>query len=251
MKPMTIEETFQAASAVLGNAEELVNEAGILMERGRFARAFTLAHLACEELAKSPVFFTVAILITQGEQLNWQKVDKRLREHLSKIRGGLFVDHMLTPHEDPDADIDILLQGLRAGAREMDRLKNASLYANWRDGRMVKPSEVISEELAQGCLRVAQRRLRMAVGFQEGLLQVTGGTEEGFRAIVEQPEFLDFIQTAQSITGRPDDPEVSDAEGETILRTLLGHPDISDVLSKTSLAMDELLRSEESRPSGE
>ncbi len=71
MKPMSIEETFQVVSAVLGNAEELVDEAGILMERGRFTRAFALAHLACEELAKPPVFFTVAIMISYGDQIPW------------------------------------------------------------------------------------------------------------------------------------------------------------------------------------
>ncbi len=49
------------------------------------------------------------------------------------------------------------------------------------------------------------------------------------------------MQTVQGIVGHPDDPEVSDAEGEAIVRKLLGHPDISQVLSKTSTALDELL----------
>ena len=90
MKPMSIEDTFQVASAVLGNAKELVDEARLLLEHRKFARTFALAHLACEELAKPPVFFTIAMLIAQGEQIPWPKVDEQLREHMTKIRGGLW-----------------------------------------------------------------------------------------------------------------------------------------------------------------
>jgi AbiV family abortive infection protein len=53
-RPMpTTDELLELANAALSNAEELLNDAVLLAEAGRFPRAYALAALACEESAKS------------------------------------------------------------------------------------------------------------------------------------------------------------------------------------------------------
>jgi AbiV family abortive infection protein len=56
MNPLTITQLHAIQDAVVENAEELIADAELLQQHGRFARAFSLAVLACEELAKSPMF---------------------------------------------------------------------------------------------------------------------------------------------------------------------------------------------------
>lgn len=53
MHPLTLQQLYSVHDAILDNARGLIADAELLESKGRFARAFSLAVLACEELAKS------------------------------------------------------------------------------------------------------------------------------------------------------------------------------------------------------
>ncbi len=60
MEPLSITQIFTASTKIMENAQELVEEAELLLEHDRNARAYALAHLATEELIKVQLLLPVA-----------------------------------------------------------------------------------------------------------------------------------------------------------------------------------------------
>src|SRR5260221_11444530 len=85
MNALTKEQLLIAQIKTVENAAELIEEAVILLDRSRYARAYTLAHLALEELAKGGVWIALSAELARGHQIDWSTVDKRLRDHVRKI----------------------------------------------------------------------------------------------------------------------------------------------------------------------
>lgn len=67
------------------NASELLSDAALLADEGRHARAYTLAHTACEELAKFFVLQLAGKRVAQANPLDWKRFWRRFRSHDSKI----------------------------------------------------------------------------------------------------------------------------------------------------------------------
>jgi AbiV family abortive infection protein len=60
VRELSVEELLDGYREALANAGELLDEAELLLENEHYARAYFLAHIACEEMAKSPMFYRVA-----------------------------------------------------------------------------------------------------------------------------------------------------------------------------------------------
>ncbi|MBI3769740.1 MAG: AbiV family abortive infection protein [Deltaproteobacteria bacterium] len=69
---------------VHANAVDLIEEAGVLSARERWARAFALAHFAREELAKIPLLLIAGVRATSGAPVAWPIVRKFLNDHKPK-----------------------------------------------------------------------------------------------------------------------------------------------------------------------
>lgn len=88
MDPLTLEEIEELCRACVANAAELLEEAAILVEIGRPARAYFLARIAFEEIVK-PIMLTAAgARVLGGLDPNWSLLDKALKEHPVKGRIG-------------------------------------------------------------------------------------------------------------------------------------------------------------------
>jgi len=143
---------------VLDNARELVEEAELLLGKERYARAYALAHLACEEMAKIPMLVRAVTGALMGLEFDWAKLERRLRSHRDKVTGILFIDYVVDPNMEDDADIERLREDLKR-LPLYNKLKNWSLYTDLSEGVFHKPSEVISEHLAAGLVKLARGRL--------------------------------------------------------------------------------------------
>lgn len=66
------------------NARELIDEADILTEHGRHARAYALLHTACEELGKFAVLEIGALGLLSGRAPKWKRFWQRFRSNESK-----------------------------------------------------------------------------------------------------------------------------------------------------------------------
>lgn len=195
MRTLSVAEIESARIKVLENARELVEEAEILLSNERFARAYSLAHLASEEMAKIPMLVRAATDTLGGLEFNWAKLGRRLRNHAAKIKNILFVDFFHDPNTENDTDIKRLIEDLRR-TPNYNKLKNWSLYTDLIHGAFLKPSEVISADLATAMVKVARGRLTF---FEEAEAATQGNIEE----IVKMPDFQAWLKERSEL--RPEE----------------------------------------------
>jgi AbiV family abortive infection protein len=153
---LTTDQIEQACKAAFGNATELLEEAALLRDAGRCARAFFLAHIACEELGKLPIL-AAAALGGQFGGVDWPRIDRALRSHRSKIAQALFMDSIVGNQTlaqgkaDYEADLGRM--------RTYTDLKNAALYSSLIEGRFATPAEAVPCDFVDTFLTLARGRL--------------------------------------------------------------------------------------------
>src|SRR5438094_4326761 len=105
MNPLTVEEIEDARIKVRENAHELLDEAELLLSNEKYARAYALAHLASEEMAKLPMLVSTAMNLLRGVEVDWKKFTSRFQKHETKIQGILIGDYLNDPNVESDEDI--------------------------------------------------------------------------------------------------------------------------------------------------
>lgn len=158
-----------------GNAVALTEEAGILFNAGRSSRAYALAHLAHEELAKCSALLNIWLLERAGGDAPWELFWHKWRNHDFKVQLALAGDMLrmsvselpaigdLSGVEELPAGIfdqmGAVLQNIEAVLprhTDLVRLRTDATYVDFRDGAVVLPSEVISHEMAAGMVEAAK-----------------------------------------------------------------------------------------------
>lgn len=157
VKDLTNAQIEEACEMAFANARDLLDEADVLREGEYCARAYFLAHIACEEVGKLPILIYAATAVRMGADVDWTRTDQLLRSHADKIKRALFMDSIVGEEG--------LMEGKEAYDEDLKRLrtytdvKNASLYSFHTEGRFYRPHEAISCELADGLLELARKRL--------------------------------------------------------------------------------------------
>lgn len=153
-KKLTVDEVEKMSLKVIENASELIEDAKLLLENKRYARAYTLSHLMCEELSKIPMFGRALTESAMDKNYNWKDLHKRLVNHNPKIR--LF---MMMPTVNVKGLEKIVgipeSQGVKAFEKTLNNLKNNSLYSGFQGNDFKKPSEVITKEIAETMFEIA------------------------------------------------------------------------------------------------
>jgi AbiV family abortive infection protein len=198
MKSLSVSQIEEARSKILQNAMELVEEAELLLANGRFARAYSLSHLACEEIAKIPMLVRAATDKILGRDVDWQKLNRRLRSHTEKITGIFFVDYLIDPNIENDQDLKILQKSLDM-VKDFNMLKNQSLYTNLVGNSLLKPSEAIPTELATSLVGLARKRL----GFFQSIEIPTQGKIEQIAKSAEFQKLSIVLEGMDKIRKEP------------------------------------------------
>lgn len=156
-------------AAVLANAEALAAEAQLLLDAKHASRAYALAHLAHEELAKC--FGLLNIWLTQvlsADAAPWQLFWKRWRHHGFKVQLALagdvirqWVGQQSMGQTTPDlqqlpmdmaARVSNLYSGIDSALpqhAELSRLRKDAMYVDLRNGVIVTPTTTISDDIAE------------------------------------------------------------------------------------------------------
>jgi len=184
MRTINISEIEEARVKILDNASELIEEAELLFSNGKYARAYSLAHLACEEMAKIPMIVRAATETLRGKRFDWSKLNRRLKSHAEKIKGILLIDYILDPEIENDIDIKRFKESLKM-IPFYNMLKNYSLYTSLIDDTFHKPSELISADLSMGLLKLAHKRFSF---YQTVELYTRGKLEK----VVKSPFFSEW-----------------------------------------------------------
>jgi len=158
VNPISVEQIEEARLKILANAQSLLVEAELLFQHHHLARTYTLAHLACEELAKLPMLVTIGKKLVLGYAVDWKKLNRRFRNHSAKINNLHTLDYMCSEIQTDDSDVNDYYQALSSTASMNDR-KNHSLYVGISDLGVVAPADVINLQIAEAMLNNAKSRL--------------------------------------------------------------------------------------------
>jgi len=138
------------------NAADLLNEAEILYEKGKYARAYFLAYTGLEEISKSQLAADVYTRFVK-EEVFW----KRYREHKSKIDGveWAHIDANTYPYNKiwigPDMD-DV--EGISPSKPLFERRQKA-LYVDVKDSIIFSPKEEINGDDAKEIMHILSTAL--------------------------------------------------------------------------------------------
>lgn len=161
MKQLSIDELHGLRLRIFDNAESLHKEATVLLDAGFHARAYLLAHFACEELGKLPIIVGIVGNLIRCEPVDWNRAMKRLRDHKSKVDSDDFHQYVFGRELDLLADSDIAwLKEARPKAMQRVALKNNSTYVDVSGNKIVSPMDAITKEDATEMIERAFESLR-------------------------------------------------------------------------------------------
>lgn len=187
---MTVEDVTALRNACIENASELIEEARILAERSRWARAFELAYFAREELAKADLLaVTLHMLFADPDSVDWDRFRKRWEDHKSKSRDAIFTDFLAEEifvlGKLAGVELEVQKEGDQAAA--LRKKREAALYVDVRNG-VQKPSTTISEGDARSAIETAERQLGIAIEMGKEYAELT---PERARELIEQARHID------------------------------------------------------------
>ena len=151
MQKLTLKQLDAGVAAAFTNAASLIEEANILYHAGFHARAYTLSHIAREELAKVTMLYTSGLRLLAEHPVNWSKLEKRLRDHKSKLTSDALVSYVSTPGAVDKLD----LEKMTGGSTTRNEWKNESLYIALKEGNFKTPSQMITPQKAKRTIELA------------------------------------------------------------------------------------------------
>ncbi|MGE7662996.1 AbiV family abortive infection protein [Peribacillus sp. NPDC097197] len=145
----------EAYIMIYENAKELLEESRLLIENKRYARAYALAQIAHEELAKLPIIYQEATRSYFKEGHDWKNFYKRLRSHESKNKQNyVFYQTMLNTNGDESMNLEY--NKIHDNLAFVNQLKNVSLYADIKNSKFTKPALEIKKNLAKTHLELVE-----------------------------------------------------------------------------------------------
>lgn len=148
------EQMIVARDKIVNNAKSLYEEANILYEHEKYARAFFLLCIANEELGKS-VMVTSGVINLLGDNIDWKKFWKRIRNHEDKI--GM-IEHMENIFVSSDENFTDP-QKIQDLLPTINEVKMMSLYSDMIQVDFYEPCEVVSKSMAEGFLKLTKNRI--------------------------------------------------------------------------------------------
>ena len=153
---VTLNDVADGCRKALTNAQDLLADAALLFDAGRFPRAFALAQVAQEELAKIPMLYRAGSEIHAGHPVDWDRLGRRFRSHKHKSWAGAITEFAHGPGDETVKERIERLKEAIAATPEQLRRKEQALYVDINAGGFVAPSEVITQEEASDLIRRVQ-----------------------------------------------------------------------------------------------
>jgi AbiV family abortive infection protein len=158
-KALPIQDIADGCMKALENAEDLVQEARLLLEAGHAPRAYGLSHLALEELAKISMLFRAGSQIQAGIEVDWARLYKRFRSHKHKWWSRAITEYALDEEADGHGDVERLFRSIGETGNRLT-LKEAAFYVDLYEGFFVAPKERIDHSAAAALIESANAQVR-------------------------------------------------------------------------------------------
>ncbi|MFP9128525.1 AbiV family abortive infection protein [Niallia sp. BSM11] len=182
---MSIEQIDQGRKIILKTVEELLEDAILLFKNERFARAYTISHLAFEEIAKILMLAQAAEKINQEPDYNWDRVLEELRNHRPKLLQSI---NFNPEHERAFEKLTgFKFNQVNRITTSMNRMKNESLYTSIKNGVFNSPSQVISKEKANIMYEIAKLTYDFIKSYEKNV-------KDNYAYNISDEEFFEFLQ---------------------------------------------------------
>jgi AbiV family abortive infection protein len=135
------------ALAAVRNARRLLDDADLLLRRGRWPSAYSLAVLAFEEAGKAWMCI-IAMMVPDDVRPEWPYGDL-ITTDVDKLMAAHVMAHMLasaTSGRDMITDLADVGENLEELAREHNHAKQRGLYADLLDDTVWEPASVTPDE---------------------------------------------------------------------------------------------------------
>src|ERR1051326_3804526 len=150
----TAEQLREAGIKSFQNASELVEEATLLFDHGRFSRSIYLCCIAGEELGKCFISLS-AVMNRRVGKFDEKRYKQRFRTHREKTGILHFFEDVFV------SSSDLPIEASDAGANTLiETMKLASLYTDFYGVDARTPSELITKQLTSEVLRLAKNRAK-------------------------------------------------------------------------------------------
>lgn len=142
---------IEGAVKTIKNADELFDEARMLADAGRVARALLLHQISLEECAKAELLYVSLSEVLRGQPVDLKQLSKVLARHAAKNKSNAYflpksmAEVGAGEQGDSKAAVGAFNELKEAFHTESNDLKNASLYVDF-EGTFKAPSEVITQE---------------------------------------------------------------------------------------------------------
>lgn len=167
---MSLKQIDHYMAALRENASQLIVEARTLHGIKAYARAHALAHFAREELAKVTMLGAAATRVLALQPVDWKDLNKRLRDHKSKLRLEIVQLGMMLQAIGPNDMADQLLAGAAVDvANARNDSKNNSLYVGFFDGVVSLPANTLNEAQSSRTIELAELVLGLVDHMHEKL----------------------------------------------------------------------------------
>ena len=180
------------------NAASLFNDATLLTENERYARAYTLFQLSIEEAGKSLILYNCILEFFQGKEIDKNHLDKKgYRDHKSKTKESLKLELtalLLFRDSGNGNDISDLLDELVKDSKSINQKnnqKNASLYVSLIGSNFIAPNESISKSDVSKIAETALIRLKLIEAYSKEVLNNLDRTKklaDGLKNIENDPK---------------------------------------------------------------
>lgn len=151
---LTLEQMITARNKTISNAKDLYEDANILYNHERLARAYYLLCIANEELGKS-IMITSSIVDLVAEDIDWQKFWKRLRNHKDKTRVIEHMENILVSSDENFTAIEIIQDMIPT----FEEVKMISLYSDMIQNDFYEPREIIQKNMVESYLKLTGNRI--------------------------------------------------------------------------------------------
>ena len=165
---LTRTDYFEAIHKSLANASELIEEAEILAQNKKIARAYTLFQLSIEEVGKASLTFNFVLKGDIENTIEIREFNRNFYSHTAKTKFSQGMDFMFALMSENIPNTKKILENFMEQRDKVDisnENKNYSLYTSLIDNKFYKPSEIITEEQLSNIAFYAKLRLRIATPF--------------------------------------------------------------------------------------
>lgn len=194
---MSEEELKKGINLTIENARNLKDEAEILLEAGKFLRAYTLYQLSIEEIGKCQIVYLAFAEKRLGGDENKYLSGSPFLKHQQKTQKALMLEFGFYLYADiPDEERKAMLLQIiydYNNVQKLDDLKNASLYVQLISNKFAEPSSAINLDMVEWIKFRCESSLELA----ENILLNEDITNQSIENLKKKFHSSEFVESRQ------------------------------------------------------